>query len=43
MGAQMPTIFSFGCGLGLDYVADQEVFGNDIKYYGIDENKWAIR
>ncbi|MBR2220595.1 MAG: hypothetical protein IJ975_00465 [Clostridia bacterium] len=43
LGAQTPTIFSFGCGLGLDYVAAQEVFGNDIKYYGIDENKWAIR
>lgn len=42
LGAQTPTIFSFGCGLGLDYVAAQEVFGKDMRYYGIDETKWAI-
>lgn len=37
-----PTIFSFGCGLGLDYIGAVEVFGDKIKYNGIDECKWAI-
>lgn len=43
MGNKIPTIFSFGCGLGLDYVGANEVFGKDIKYYGIDECDWAIK
>jgi len=43
IGNKTPTIFSFGCGLGLDYVGATEVFGKDIKYYGIDECDWAIK
>ena len=39
---EIPTIFSFGCGLGLDYIGAVEVFGEKIIYYGIDECKWAI-
>lgn len=39
---EMPTIFSFGCGLGLDYIGAKEVFGNNLKYYGIEECDWAI-
>lgn len=38
-----PSIFSFGCGLGLDFSAAEEIFGKDIKYYGIDECNWAIK
>ncbi len=37
------NIFSFGCGLGLDYVGAKEVFGNDFNYYGIEECDWAIK
>lgn len=36
------NIFSFGCGLGLDYVGAKEVF-NNFNYYGIDETDWAIK
>ncbi len=36
------NIFSFGCGLGLDYFGAKEIF-NDFKYYGIDECDWAIK
>lgn len=42
MGNKIPTIFSFGCGIGLDCIGAIEVFGNDIKYYGIDECEWAV-
>lgn len=42
IGAVSPTIFSFGCGIGLDYLGAIEVFGEKIKYYGIDECDWAI-
>lgn len=42
MGNKIPTIFSFGCGIGLDCIGAKEVFGNDIKYYGIDECEWAV-
>ena len=34
---KVPTIYSFGCGLGLDYVGAVEVFGERVKYYGIDD------
>lgn len=40
---KIPTIFSFGCGIGLDCIGANEVFGNDIKYYGIDECEWAVK
>lgn len=43
VGAETPTIFSFGCGLGLDYIASQVIFGDNIKYFGIDEYDWAIK
>lgn len=43
IGDVVPTIFSFGCGLGLDYVGASEVFGKNVKYYGIDETNWAIK
>lgn len=42
MGNKIPTIFSFGCGIRLDYISAKELFGNNIKYYGIDEYEWAI-
>lgn len=37
------NIFSFGCGLGFDFVAATEIFGENIKYFGIDECDWAIK
>lgn len=37
-----PTIFSFGCGIGLDYIGALETFGGKIRYFGIDECNWAI-
>lgn len=42
LGNKTPTIFSFGCGIGLDYIGAKEVFGKDVEYYGIDECEWAI-
>ena len=42
MGDNLPTIYSFGCGIGLDYLGAKEVFGQNFKYYGIDECNWAI-
>lgn len=42
MGQSTPTIFSFGCGIGLDYIGAVEVFGNTVKYYGIENGCWAI-
>ena len=36
-------IFSFGCGLGLDYIGAKGVLVGDIKYYGIDKCNWAIK
>ena len=38
-----PSIFSFGCGLGLDSISAKEVFGDNVKYFGIDECDWAIK
>lgn len=43
LGTKVPNIFSFGCGLGLDYIGAKEIFGNNFKYYGIDECDWAIK
>ena len=37
------NIFSFGCGLGLDYIGANEIFENNFNYYGIDEGDWAIK
>lgn len=37
-----PTIFSFGCGIGLDYIGALEAFEGKIKYYGIEDCNWAI-
>ena len=37
-----PTIFSFGCGLGLDKIGADDVFKN-LKYCGIDATEWAIK
>lgn len=42
MRSKTPTIFSFGCGIGLDYIGAREFFGHNVKYYGIDECEWAI-
>ena len=38
-----PSIFSFGCGCSLDYLAAKEVFENDFGYFNIDECEWAIK
>lgn len=38
-----PTIFSFGCGLGLDFIGATEIFGKNIKYYGVEDCEWAIK
>ena len=37
------NIFSFGCGLGFDYIGANEIFGNNFNYYGIDEGDWVIK
>lgn len=37
------SIFSFGCGLGLDYVGAKEVFGDNMNYFGIDECEWKFK
>ena len=42
MGDEKPAIFSFGCGVGLDYIGAKENFGESVVYYPIDECKWAI-
>lgn len=42
-GERKLNIFSFGCGLGLDYVGAKEVFDNNFNYYGIEECEWAIK
>ena len=42
IGNEKPAIFSFGCGLGLDFLGAVEVFGDNGIYYPIDENRWAI-
>lgn len=43
IGETKPNIFSFGCGLGLDYVGAKEIFGDNLNYYGIEECDWAIK
>ncbi len=43
LGNRKPNIFSFGCGLGLDCVAANEVFEKGYKYYGIDNSDWKIK
>ncbi len=43
IGDAKPSIFSFGCGIGLDCIAAKEVFGDNIKYYGIEKCNWAIK
>ena len=42
IGKIKPNIFSFGCGLGLDYVGAKEVF-DGLNYYGIEECDWSIK
>ena len=42
MGEQKPAIFSFGCGVGFDYIGATENFGSKVIYYPIDECRWAI-
>ena len=42
MGDDRPSIFSFGCGIGLDYLGAVENFGEKITYYPIEETRWAI-
>ncbi|MDR0976053.1 MAG: hypothetical protein LBM01_03815 [Christensenellaceae bacterium] len=42
LNGEKPSIFSFGCGLGLDYLGVKEVFGDNATYCGIDKCKWAI-
>ena len=37
------TIFSFGCGCNLDYIAGIEVFKNNLSYIGVDKTEWAIK
>lgn len=41
IGETKPNIFSFGCGIGLDYIGAKEIFGQ-LNYYGIEECDWAI-
>ena len=43
IGNIKPNIFSFGCGLGLDYVGAKEIFGDNLNYYGIEECELAIK
>lgn len=43
VGERKLNIFSFGCGLGLDYVGAKEIFGDNLNYYGIEECEWAIK
>jgi len=43
MGDVMPTIFLFGCGLGLDYLGAENVFGNGVKYLPIEKCDWVIK
>ena len=43
MGSEKPAIFSFGCGIALDYIGAKEVFGDNGVYYPIDECEWAIK
>ena len=43
IGNIKPNIFSFGCGLGFDYIGATEIFGQNITYFGVDENDWAIK
>lgn len=43
LGDKIPTIFSFGCGLGFDYIAAKDIFGENVKYFGIDNCNWAIK
>ena len=35
IGKKIPTIFSFGCGIGLDYIGAKDVFGEEkiISYF----------
>lgn len=41
-GDEEPAVFSFGCGLGLDYLGANEVFADKGLYYPIEECEWAI-
>ena len=43
MGQEKPYIFSFGCGIGLDYLGAVDAFGEKVVYYPIDECNWAIK
>ena len=43
MGDERPNVFSFGCGLALDYVGAVEHFGKNGVCYPIDECNWAIK
>ncbi len=36
------TIFSFGCGCNLDYMASMEVYEN-MSYIGVDNTQWSIK
>ena len=38
-----PSIYSFGCGCSLDYLAAKEVFENGFGYFNIDECEWEIK
>jgi hypothetical protein len=38
----VPVIFSFGAGIGLDYVGAVQNFGENVSYFLIDECEWAI-
>jgi hypothetical protein len=42
MDEEKPSIFSFGCGLGLECFGARECFGERVIYYPIEECKWAI-
>ncbi len=37
------TVYSFGCGCSLDYLAGKQVFGENFSYFNIDECDWAIK
>lgn len=43
LGNKKPNIFSFGCGVGADYLGANEIFNNDFNYFGIDDSCHIFR
>ena len=38
LGESSPNLFSFGCGLGIDYMGARAVFRHDMNYFGIENS-----